>query len=285
MMALDLEQKKKEKYLAVANNKKMVAPLLGLSRKRVYYQRTKDMQDLADKRTIEQLHLIHPAYGHKRVALALNWGHNKAKRIMTKYALKPPRRKRKKFFLTRSTSAHHYTNLIKNIVPVKPDQIFVTDLTYLKFQGKNIYLATVEDIFTREIVSAKLSDKHDSNLALENIKEAVKRSVPEIFHFDQGNEFLAETVTNYLENKQIKISVSDKGSPWQNGYKESFFGRFKEENGDLDRFNSLGELVEEIYSYVFYYNNLRIHTSIKMPPVQFKRKFLDTDIVSQKSGT
>lgn len=263
----------------------MMAPLLGLSRKRVYYRRIKDRQDVADKKMIEDLHVVHPAYGHKRVALALSWSHNKAKRIMTKFGLKPPRRKGKKFFLTTSISDHHYTNLIKNIIPNKPGQIFVTDLTYLKWQGRNMYLATVEDIFTREIVSATLSDKHDSKLALTNITEAVENTVPEFIHFDQGKEFLAEIVTSYLENNHVKISVSDKGSPWQNGYKESFFGRFKDENGDLDRFESLGELIEEVYSYVFYYNTSRIHTSLKMPPLAFKRKFLDKDIVSQKSGT
>ena len=96
---------------------------------------------------------------------------------------------------------------------------------------------------------------------------------------------MAEIVTSYVEKQGIKISVSDKGSPWQNGYKESFFGRFKDENGDLNRFNSLGELVEEIYSYIYYYNNLRIHTSLKMPPVQFKQQFQALEGLSRKWGT
>lgn len=264
-----------------------MATLLGLPRKRIYYQRTQEVKDLAIKKAIDDLHLVHPAYGHRRVALALGFGRNKAKRIMTKYGIKPPRRKVQKLWLTRSTADHHYTNLMRNIVPLKPEQIFVSDLTYLKFQGKSVYLATVEDVFTREIVGFKLSDQHDSHLTLSAIKEAVYsgQKLPQIFHSDQGSEFMAGTVTQFLEKNGVKISVSDKGSPWQNGYKESFFGRFKEENGDLNRFESLGELVEEICAYIHYYNNLRIHTALKMPPVQFKRQFLDTDIVSQKSGT
>lgn len=241
---------------------------------------------MAVKTKIEALHKIHPAYGHKRVAMALNIGHNTARRVMAKYGLKPPRRKGRKFFLTRSTDSHHYTNLIRNLVASKPNQVFVSDSTYLKFQGKNIYLATIEDIFTREIVSAQISDKHDSNLALAAIRQAVdKQKIPEFFHTDQGSEFMAQTVTSFLENNGVKVSVSDKGSPWQNGYKESFFGRFKEESGDLGRFETLGELVEEIYSHIGYYNNLRIQTKIKMPPAVFKEKFLTTDSVSQKSGT
>lgn len=221
------------------------------------------------------------------MALALRWGKNRAKRVMAKYGIKPPRRKGQKLWLTRSISSHHYTNLIRNLIVNKPNQIFVSDLTYLPFQGKNVYLATVEDIFTREIVSAQLSDKHDSHLALTAIKQAVKlnKMTPEIFHTDQGSEFMAEIVTQFLEGNGVKISVSDKGSPWQNGYKESFFGRFKDENGDLNRFETLGELVEEIYSYIYYYNNLRIHTSLKMSPAQFKRQFQDVERVSRKSGT
>jgi len=92
---------------------------------------------------------------------------------------------------------------------------------------------------------------------------------------------LAQEVVKYREDLFVKISVSDKAFPWQNGYKEWF----KDEIGNLDRFDTLGELSEEIYAYVFYDNNLRIHTSLKMPPVVFKKQFLDEESVSQKSGT
>lgn len=159
--------------------------------------------------------------------MALGLGKNKAQRIMRKYGIKPPRRKGKKFFLTRSVSSRRYTNLIKKLVANKPNQIFVSDLTYLPYQDKNIYLAAEENM--------------------------------------------------------VRISVSAKGSSWQNGCKESFFGRFKDENGDLNRFETLGELVEEIYAYVHYYNHLRIHTSLKMPPVRFKQQYLEG--VSQKPGS
>lgn len=106
---------------------------------------------------------------------------------------------------------------------------------------------------------------------------------PEIFRTDQGSEFMAQAVTSFLEKNRVRVSVSDKGSPWQNGYKESFFGRFKDENGDLNRFETLGELVGEIYAYIHYYNHLRIHTGLKMPPVRFKQQYLEG--VSQKSGS
>lgn len=194
---------------------------------------------------------------------------------MKKYGIAPPRRKIKKKWITVSTDNHNYTNLIKDVVADRPDFIFVTDLTYIKYQGRFIYLGGVEDIFTRELVSAGIGTKHNSALALAVAKTAISKRVPKIFHSDQGTEFMAKTTTNYIEAKGVRISVSDKGAPWQNGYKESFFGRFKDEFGDPDRFDSLGELIAAIYEHINYYNQRRIHTALKMPPAVFRQKVSD----------
>lgn len=267
-----------------ANNKSLIAKLLRINRKRLYYHRVQPQKDEAIKEEIKLVHRDNPAYGHKRLALALNYSNNKMRRVMKKFGIHPPRRKRKTVWITQSTDDHHYTNLIKDLTTTRPKQVFVSDLTYLKFKGKNFYLATIEDIFTREIVSAEISDKHDSNLSLKTINKIVTdNNYPEIFHTDQGKEFMAQAVTGLLEKHGVKISVSDKGSPWQNGFKESFFGRFKDENGDLDRFETLGEFAEEIFSFIRYYNHPRIHTSLKMSPYQFKQKYLES--LSQKLDT
>lgn len=256
---------------------------MGFNRSNLYYKSKLTDTDLKLKTEIEKLHEFNPAYGHKRVAMALEIGHNRALRVMHKFNIKPPRRRVKRFYTTQSVNQTSYTNLIRNIEAKKPSEIFVTDLTYIKFQGSFIYLGTVEDIFTREIVASNLSNKHNSELALSIVKEALSKSTPQIFHSDQGSEFMAQKVTNFIESKSVQISVSDKGSPWQNGFKESFYSRFKDENADLNRFEDLGELVEEIYSFINYYNKYRIHTSLKMSPIQFKQKLLEN--VSEKTGT
>jgi len=264
-----------------------LAGLLGINRKRIYYQGSQEAKDLATKAQIVATHKTHPAYGHKRLALELKANKKKILRVMHKYGIKPPRRKARKKWLTEAVFDHHYTNLIKDLIVVKPEQIWVSDLTYLEYRGRFFYLETVEDVFTREVVGMGMSDKHDSVLALSAIRMAVETTVkgPEFFHFDQGRENLAQIVTEFLENHGSKVSVSDKGSPWQNGYKESFFGRFKNEFGDINRFESLGELVEEVYAAIYYYNHLRIHTSLKMPPVQFKQQFQASESLSRKWGT
>lgn len=188
------------------------------------------------------------------------------------FGLKPPRRK-SHFYTTRSTKHHTYTNFIKGFVPTKIHQLWCSDLSYIKFQGKFWYLATIVDIFTRQVVGAQMGKYHNSELVLTTIKLAITnaKTVPQIFHSDQSTEFMAKTCTDYLEGWGTKISVSDKASPWQNGYQESFFGKFKDEVGDLNRFESVGELIEAIYQQIYYYNNQRIHTALKMPPAVYAK--------------
>lgn len=105
------------------------------------------------------------------------------------------------------------------------------------------------------------------------LKQAMKTGrKPTIFHSDQGTEFMAQCCTDFLEQRDVLISVSDVASPWQNGFQESFFGRFKQEFGDFDRFESVGRLIESIYHHIHYYNHKRIHTALKMPPAVYALK-------------
>ncbi len=228
------------------------------------------VKDAALKAEIDKVWISHPAYGHKRVGLELNINHKRILRVMKIFGIKPPRRK-SHFYTTRSTSHHTYTNLIKGFIPVKANQLWCSDLSYIKFQGRFWYLATIEDIFTRVIVGANFGKCHDSELVLSTIKQAIlnTKHSPGIFHSDQGTEFMAKVCTDHLEGTGTKVSVSDKASPWQNGYQESFFGRFKDEAGDLNRFETVGQLIEEVYSQIHYYNFERIHTVLKMPPAVY----------------
>lgn len=243
--------------------------------------------DAKDKKLVGQIketHKSNPAYGYVRVALHLGINKKRSQRVMAKYNIRPPRRKVKRFSLTKSVPHTSYTNILKDKKANAPYQILCSDLTYIKFQAMFVYLGTVQDIFTRQILAVNISDKHDSMLALSIVQEALDKTngYTEIFHSDQGNEYMAGIVTDYIESKGVKVSVSDKASPWQNGYKESFFSRFKDENGDLSRFETLGELAEEVYSFVDYYNTTRIHTRLKMSPIQFKLNFVES--VLEKMG-
>ncbi len=126
-------------------------------------------------------------------------------------------------------------------------------------------------------MAAQVSKKHNTVLVQTTIKQAIKTGFkPTYFHSDQGTEFMARECTSLLENYGIKVSVSKIASPWENGYKESFFGRFKEEFGDFNRFDHVGELIEEIYSRIHYYNYHRRHTAFKVAPAVYAQQLSDS---------
>ena len=79
--------------------------------------------------------------------------------------------------------------------------------------------------------------------------------------------------TEILDECGVMISRSRPGCPWENGYQESFYDKFKVDLGDPNRFKTLGELVAEIYRTVWDYNNTRIHSALNMPPVVFAKLY------------
>lgn len=243
------------------------------------------VQDDKLKQEIQALHRQHPAYGHRRVALELGINHKRAQRVMAKYNLRPPRRQTK-HYCTRSTSHHTYRNLLKDQISVtQAHQLWCSDLTRLVYRGTVWYLATIKDVATRQVVAKQIGKRHDSQLVLATLQQAFATGYqPQIFHSDQGNEFMARRCTQYLEQRGVQISVSDVASPWQNSYIESFYGRLKHELGNLNRFETSGEMIEAIYWHIHYYNQHRIHTALKMTPVTYAMK-IASDNGLHKLGT
>lgn len=259
-------------------NKTRLAKELGVSRSSLYYKRRREEIDLELKRQIESVMVDHKAYGHKRIAIHLKMGHNRIRRVMKKFNLKPYRRHAKRYIKKKDLGKPEtgIPNLVQPILDnnliVKPNEVWCTDFTYIKFQGKFIYLATIIDLYTREILGVNISRFHNRFLVVGALEDAVIHyGIPEIVHSDQGSEYDSVDFIAFVKIIGSKISMSEKASPWQNGHQESFFGHFKLEAGDLNRFNSLGELIEYIYQQVYYYNNKRIHSVLKMTPVE-KRK-------------
>jgi transposase InsO family protein len=247
------------------------------------------VRDLVVKNTIEENFKTNPAYGHRRLAMDLKMNKKRILRVMHEFNLKPPRLWYQKKYITQSDAIYQdqYTNLLKDtdVAKYTIGDVWSSDLTYIKFQGSFIYLATIQDVVSKEILACNLSNHHDADLVLKTLKEAVLKvkKLPMIFHSDRGREFLSEYCIAYLENLHVIISVSDPGSPWQNSWSESFFSRFKTEFGSFSRFETLGELIENIFDYISYYNNTRIQLKLKMSPLQFKLQYADS--VLEKRGT
>jgi len=265
--------------LKIKINKTKLASELGVSRSSLYYKRKREEIDLELKRQIESVMVDRKDYGHKRIAIHLKMGHNRIRRIMKKYGLKPYRRRAKKY-IKKKDQGKPDTGIPNRVQPlldgkliVKPNQVWCTDFTYIKFQGKFLYLATIIDLFTREIVGFNISRFHNRFLVVGALEDAVIRyGSPEIVHSDQGSEYDSEEFIAFVKIIGSSISMSKKASPWENGHQESFFGHFKLEAGDLNRFGSLGELIEYIYQQIYYYNNKRIHSILKMTPNEFRKR-------------
>ena len=232
-----------------------------------------------DKTLLPVIHQImseNPSYGHRRIAIALKVNKKRTLRIMKKFNLKPAKRRPRKPIKLNDLNnpATNYKNLIKNICPIVPHVIWVSDFTYIPFKDNFVYLACVTDVFTRMIVGWSISVKHTSGFVLDAVQDAVQRTnkAPLVLHSDQGSEYTSQEYLSFAKKKEIKISMSRKSSPWENGYQESFYSQFKVDLGDPNRFNHLGELVWAIYKTIHNYNNTRIQTSLKMPPAEFAKR-------------
>jgi putative transposase len=258
-------------------SKTQLAKKLGVSRSSLYYKAKRDEQDEEMKKQILIVLGLHPSYGHKRIALAFNLNNKRIRRCMRKFGIKPYRRRIKRLRKKDDEGkvAAKWKNEIQEFCPIRPHIVWASDFTYIKFQGRFIYLATIIDVYTREIIGWDISSRHDTALVMGALIHAIGRTgnTPVYLHSDQGSEYDSKKYEEYVLAKGIMISMSHKASPWENAFQESFYSQFKVDLGYVSRFETLEELMEAIYQTIYYYNNDRLHSSLKMPPVTFKQKF------------
>lgn len=255
---------------ARAISKKELAKKQGVSRSSLYYQLKMPAKDWRLKNRIEIVLKENPSYGYRRMAIALRVNHKRTFGVMKEFGIKPYRRRGKKFKKIKD-NARVYPNLLQQTeFPVKINTAWASDFTPISFHGKLVYLATIMDIFNRKIVGWCLLNSHAVQLTLTALMNAVERyGRPEILHSDQGSEYKGKVYSSFAESLGIRLSMSKKASPWENGYQESFYSQFKVDLGDQNRFKTLGELAVAVYLQIYYYNNQRIHSKLKMPPALF----------------
>lgn len=251
-----------------------LAKKLGIARSSLYYKPKKPPADEEDKAKIIAIMEENRAYGHRRVGIALAWNHKKANRLMKKFFLKP--KLRRGFYHVKlddiGRPPTRVENIGKVICPIRSNVVWAGDFTYFWFMGRFWYVATVIDVHTREILGWHFGNHHTTALIIEAFKDAVRRTktTPKYFHSDQGSEYVSGAYESLLAEYGTIPSHSRKGSPWQNGFQESFYNNFKLELGDVSRFNHAGEFIEAVGQQIAYYNHRRIHSALKMPPTIFR---------------
>ena len=255
-------------------SKAALAHSLGVSRASLYYVSRMEKKDWATKIRMEEVLREHPSYGSRRLRQALQICREQAQRVMRKFGIKPYRRRGRKWRKKGAVKAK-YANLLSLTIPVRPHHVWAGDFTELWHRGKWVYVATVIDLFTRRVVGVAVSLRKGSPLTIQALWSALlNHPHPEIFHSDNGKEYEAKAFIAVLEDVGVRISRSHPGCPWENGYQESFYDKFKVDFGDPNRFKTLGELVAEIYRTIWAYNHTRIHSALKMPPVVFVESLL-----------
>lgn len=244
---------------------------MGISRASLYYVSQQNKKDWVLKVSMEEELSRHPAYGSRRLSIALGISRPRAQRVMRIFGIRPYRRRGRKY--RKAKAGRAFPNLLLTIMPSYANHVWATDFTEIVYHGKKVYASTIIDLFTRTIVGTHVATRKGSALTLQTLASALfHHPRPVIFHSDNGSEYKAKIFTDTLENCGITISRSRPGCPWENGYQESFYGKFKVDLGDPSRFGTFGELIAELYQTLWEYNHTRIHSALKMPPSVFAEK-------------
>lgn len=254
----------------------------------MYYEKKLPKKDEELKLQIEEVMSKHPGYGYRRVAIALGINDKRAARVMKKFGLKPARRAktpRKPNDINQPESSN--PDILSRISPIVPDFMWVSDFTYIKYKSGWYYLATVLDCYSGVALGFNISKTHDAGFVKIAIKRAIQKAgkPPDYFHSDQGSEYASQEISKWLQSQGVSISMSPKSSPWRNGSQESFYGRFKVEFGDPDRFDTAGELIEALYLHLNYFINERIKNKLKMSPQKFRDQYFSLHDTSTSLST
>lgn len=269
---------------------KMVCAVLGVTRSSYYYQAVESLDEAQLRRAIKKTSAEWPTYGYRRITKQLQRGewvvnHKRVQRLMRLLDIQAPIKRQKR----RTTNSEHafprYPNLVLDLEIVRPEQVWVGDITYIRLHYRFVYLAVIMDVFTRGIRGWHLGRNLEHTLTLVALQRAlVKYPAPEIHHSDQGVQYAATAYTQVLQAAQVQISMAEPGAAWQNGYAERLIRTIKEEEVDLseyldyhDAYQQLGSFLDDVYMHK------RIHSSLGyLTPAEFAAQWLKEHTVTRE---
>lgn len=208
-------------------------------------------------------------YGYRRIKKALllksGWivNHKKILRIMRKYGLKVKYRDVFKInYAKKAVEQNIKPNLIKrNFYATKPNEKWSTDITYIIYKGKRAYLSSIMDLYTKNIISYKISFKMNNELVIDTLNDALSKQKDVfgvILHSDQGVQYTSSEYKQVCESNGINISMSNKATPADNAPIESFHANLKRETLYSYNIISLKEYIELVKEWILFYNTSRI---------------------------
>jgi putative transposase len=241
--------------------------LLGISRSAYYYRPEPgmDTEELKILQAIREELSEHPFYGYRKIAEALKHMNATKKQIrllMAKAGLRAiyPRKR-----LSLPNKQHKkYPYLLKGMDIWLPNQVWATDITYVRINGCYVYLVAIIDLYSRKVLSWSLSNTMDAEFCVSTLNEAIETyGVPAIFNSDQGSQFTSDAFIKVLKNKGIRISMDGKGRALDNIYVERLWRSLKYEEIYLNDYRSMDELKARLKGYFRFYNTERFHQSLE----------------------
>ena len=241
--------------------------LLSLSKGALYYTpvpMNKYDLDLMD--FIDQQYLKTPFYGSRKMTICLQKqgytiNRKKVQRLMQVMGLKgitpgPNLSKRRQEHKT-------YPYLLKGLSIVRPNQVWATDITYIRINSGFMYLMAVLDLYSRFVLSWRLSNSLDPSFCVDGLEEALQYGIPDIFNVDQGSQFTSEEFLRPLKRDNVNISMDSKGRAFDNIFVERLWRTVKYEEVYLHDYQNAIMARDSLKTYFKFYNYERPHQSLK----------------------
>jgi putative transposase len=253
--------------------------LAGVSRATLYAQhkaKVVDTDDLLLSRLIDEQYTRHPFYGTRRMvvivskAVGYRINRKRVQRLMRQMSLQG-------MVPGPNTSRAHpqhqvYPYLLRGLEITRPNQVWSTDITYIRLAHGFVYLVAMMDWYSRKVLSWRISNSMDASFCVDCLEEALRNyGKPEIFNSDQGSQFTSADFTGVLKREEIKISMDGRGRAFDNIFVERLWRNVKYEDVYLKGYATVGELLLGLSEYFALYNSERPHQSLqyKTPDVVY----------------
>jgi len=240
--------------------------LLGVNRAGLYYQSAGESEEnLMLMRLIDEQYTRRPIYGSRRlVAWLRGQGHGVNRKrvarlmeVMGIQAIYPKPR------LSQPGEGHKiYPYLLEGVEVTRANQVWSTDITYIRMDGGFVYLVAVMDWFSRFVLSWALSVTMEVGFCMEALQRAFRRGRPEIFNSDQGSQFTSDQFTGALQARGIAVSMDGRGRCFDNIFIERLWRSLKYEEVYLRDYTLVPEARAGIGNWFQFYNHERLHQSL-----------------------